>query len=42
MRPVMRARQNVGRQGVAETESMGAHDFRPLENWRQHPFSNPA
>ena len=42
MRPVMRARQNVGRQGVAETMGEGSIDLCSAEDGRQHSLGNPA
>jgi len=42
MRPVMRARQNVGRQGAAETMGVGTSDLRLPEDGGQHSLGNPA
>ena len=36
------ARQNVGRQGVAETMGVGTKHLCSAEDWRQHSLGNPA
>jgi hypothetical protein len=36
------ARQNLGRQGLAETVCVGTSDLRLPEDWRRHSLGNPA
>jgi len=42
MRPVMRAREDVGGQGVAETMAVGSIDLCAAEDRSQHSLGNPG